>query len=120
MSAFAIWIDRDHAKLFEISPEKMERKTIQAKHTDHHTHQPDALDHKNQDWHFFKEVTTYLSSADRVLILGPGVAKHHFRSYIVEHNPALAKRLVGCETVDHPTDNQIAAFALKFFNLNVG
>jgi stalled ribosome rescue protein Dom34 len=97
----------------------MERKTIQSRHTDHHTHQFDSIDHKNQEWHFFQEVATNLADADRLLILGPGVAKHHFRSYLVEHLPALAKKLVGCETVDHPTDNQIAAFAQKFLNMNL-
>jgi len=120
MSVIAIWIDRDHAKLFEISSERMERKTIQARHTDHHTHRPDAIDLKNHEGTFFHELAKSVNSADRLLILGPGVAKYHFRSFLTEQMPALAKKLVGCETVDHPTDNQIAAFAMKFFDLKVG
>jgi len=117
MSVYAVWIDRSHAKLFEFSNEKMERRAIQGRHTDHHTHAQDSLDHKHQEWAFFKEVADQMSNADHVLVLGPGVAKHHFCNYLVEHVPALARKLVGCETVDHPTDNQIAALAKKFFKL---
>ena len=119
MSVFVVWIDREHARIFEISSEKMERKTIKAHHGDHHTHRLDSIDQKNQEWHFFQEVANFLGKADRLLILGPGVAKYHFRSYLGEHTPVLAKKLVGCETVDHPTDNQIAAYAKNFFDLSV-
>ena len=35
--------------------------------------------------------------------------------YLAEHHPALSKKVAACETVDHPSDPQIAAFAKKFF-----
>jgi stalled ribosome rescue protein Dom34 len=118
MSIFVIWVDREHAKLFQFSNEKMERKTLQARHHDHHTHQHDQLDQKQQESAFFSLVVESLSEASRILILGPGVAKHHFQTYLMEHQPALAKKIVGCETVDHPTDPQIVALARKFFNMD--
>ena len=36
-SIFVIWIDREHAKLFQFSEQKMERKDISATHNGHHT-----------------------------------------------------------------------------------
>jgi len=117
MSIFVIWVDREHAKLFQFSNEKMERKNLQARHQDHHTHPLDHLDQKKQENAFFSSITENLAEASRILILGPGVAKHHFQTYLLEHQPALAKRIVGCETVDHPTDPQIVAIARKFFNM---
>ena len=119
MSIFVIWVDREHAKLFQFSNEKMERKHLQARHQDHHTHPVDDLDLKRRETKFFSEVTPHLSEATRILILGPGVAKHHFQNYLIEHFPILAKKVVGCENVDHPTDPQIAALARKFFNLSM-
>ena len=118
MSIFVIWVDRDHAKLFQFSNEKMERINLHASHQDHHTHRLDQIDQKQQDNSFFSEVAARLSEATRILILGPGVAKHHFQNYLTEHLPALAKKIAGCETVDHPTDSQIAALARKFFNMS--
>ncbi|MDR3608581.1 MAG: hypothetical protein P4M08_14555 [Oligoflexia bacterium] len=117
MSFTAIWIDRENAKLFHFSNSKMERVSLRSRHQDHHTHPFDQLDHQQQDRKFFAEIATHLADSTRVLILGPGVAKHHFQNYLVEQLPAVAKTIVGCETVDHPTGAQIAALAQKFFNL---
>lgn len=123
MSIFVIWVDREHARIFQFSNEKMERKHLQARHQDHHTHPFDGIDQKKQESEFFTEVITHLAipevESTRILILGPGVAKHHFQNFLNEHQPALAKKVVGCETVDHPTDAQIAALARKFFNLEM-
>ena len=115
MSIFVIWVDREHAKLFQFSQEKMERKNLQARHTDHHTHRQDSLDDKQHEHSFFSDLSSQISEAAKVLILGPGVAKHHFQNYLIEHQPGLAKKVVGCETVDHPTDPEIAAYAKRFF-----
>jgi len=53
---------------------------------------------------------------DRVLLVGPGVAKNHFVSYLEEHHQKkLANRIVGTEAMDHPSDAQIVAFARKYF-----
>ena len=112
-----IWIDREHAKIFNISSEKIERKNVQARHTDHHTHRFDQFDEAQHEKKFFSEVASHLLSTDRLLIVGPGVAKHHFQSHLVEQWPLLAKQVAGCETVDHPTDHQIAATAKRFFSL---
>jgi stalled ribosome rescue protein Dom34 len=113
MSAFIVWIDLKEAKIFQCSPGKVEQKHLHANYADHHTHQFDQLDRNRIENRFFAQVGSELTGAARILILGPGVEKKHFQSYLVEHLPALAKNVTGCETVDHPTDPQIAAFARK-------
>lgn len=119
MSSFVIWIDREHAKIFHFSNEKMERKNFKSKHAEHHTHRMEQAEHQRQEQAFFSEIVTSLRDAAHILILGPGVSKHHFQNYLMEHLPLLAKRIVGCEPVDHPTDPQIAAYARKFFQMPV-
>ena len=118
MSVLVIWIDREHAKLFQFSEEKMERKNLEARHTDHHTHRLDQLDVKRQEHEFYSEIATHFPESERILIVGPGVAKHHYQTFLTEHFPALAKKVAGCETLDHPTDPQIAALARKFFSVS--
>jgi hypothetical protein len=35
--------------------------------------------------------------------------------HVHAHDPKLEARIVGVETVDHPTDGQLAAFARRYF-----
>jgi hypothetical protein len=37
--------------------------------------------------------------------------------YLREHNHLLEARVVGVETVDHPTDGQLVAHAKKYFGV---
>lgn len=110
MSIFVIWIDQEQAKLFQFSHDKMERKYWQAGH---------QVNQKKQEQALFSEISGHLSQALRILILGPGVAKNHFKDYLIKHLPAVNKKVVKCETVDHPTDSQIAALVQKFFKMPV-
>jgi stalled ribosome rescue protein Dom34 len=116
MSLLAIWVDREHAKLFCFTSEKLTHKEYTSHFQMHHTHPENQLDHQQREVQFFKEFTPDLATAEEILILGPGVAKHHFQTFLTEHYPNTAKKIVGCETVDHPTEPQIIALARKFFS----
>jgi stalled ribosome rescue protein Dom34 len=115
MKVSVIWIDREHAHLFHISDENMERKQIKNSHIEHHTHQRDNLDHEREERCLFIDAAAELKASDRVLIIGPGVAKHHFQTFLFEQNPDIGRRIAGVETVDHPSDAQIGALAKKYF-----
>lgn len=115
MKLSIVWIDREHAKIFHFSDEKMERKKLSASHIDHHSHKRDAIDQSQEEKKLFLEALKELTDSMRILIIGPGVAKHHFRAFLTEHHPMVAKNISGMETVDHPSDGQIAALAKKHF-----
>lgn len=117
MNAFAIWIDREHAKIFRISEEKIDKTALFAKQSEHHTHRQDNFDHQRLEHRLFEDAVAQMHGASRLLILGPGVAKYHFQTFITEHHPALGRKIKGCETVDHPSDAQIEAYAKKFFEI---
>lgn len=116
MKVSVIWIDREHARIFHFSEENMERKRIRGGHKEHHSHRRDNLDHEREEKSLFAEAKDELSASDRVLIVGPSMAKHHFQTFLVEHYPVIAKKIVGLETVDHPSDGQIAAMAKTYFD----
>jgi len=56
-----------------------------------------------------------LEGSDEILLVGPSTAKLKFLRYAYAHDPALAARVVGVETVDHPTDGQLLAYARTYF-----
>ena len=48
------------------------------------------------------------------MIVGPGNAKIELVEFIRLHDPKLAKLIAGVETVDHPSDGQLVAYARKY------
>lgn len=64
---------------------------------------------------FFRDVCTALERYTEILVLGSHTAQADFRRYVDKHRPALAKQLVGWETVNHPTPGQVLASARAFF-----
>lgn len=97
----AVWIDQDNAKVFEFEGTAVQVRSLK--------HQQSELRK------FFQEVANALRTANEVLIVGPGLAKHHLSTHLSEHYPLVFNKVVGCETVETPTENQIRAFAQNFF-----
>ena len=104
MSLAIVWIDHEQAKIFHFSRTKMERKVMTAE---------SAVSSASH----FNGICTEISSAERLLILGPCAAKYELCSHLRAHHPALAKILAGCESLDQPTDALIADYAQKFLKL---
>lgn len=48
-----------------------------------------------------------LSSARKILILGPCMAKFHLIRFLNEHHPLLSKRVMACENLDQPEESAI-------------
>jgi len=114
----AVWIDHQEARLFHVDAEKLDEKTVQA--PTHHIHRHpkgSTAEHNHPDdaHHFFAAVAAELKDAERVLVLGPSTAKLQFVRYAKTHAPAVEANVVGLETVDHPTDPQIVAYAKRYF-----
>lgn len=114
----AVWLDHREARVFRIAEESFDESTLRldAHHLRRHPDRnaPEA-DRSEDAKRFFQEVARALSAADEVLVVGPSTAKLHFLKYVHAHDPKLEARIVGIETVDHPTDPQLAAFARTYF-----
>lgn len=114
MNTYVVWIDLDRANIFKILPETKTHTIIKRTEIKHHTH-ADPENHKNGE-KFFHDVSEFLDGAQEILLMGPGLAKKHFRSHLDRHHHSgLAKAIVGVETVDHPTDRQILDLSRRFF-----
>jgi stalled ribosome rescue protein Dom34 len=116
MSAYVVWMDSGLAKIFHVKQGSVSVAKALRHDRDHHTANKNDSKHKDNP-RFFQDVADHLSeSDDRVLLVGPGVSKNHFVTYLEgHHQKKLANRIVGTEVMDHPSDAQIVAFARKYF-----
>ena len=71
--------------------------------------------HPEDEKHYFDGVVKALAGTDEVLVVGPSTAKLALLRYVHGHDPAFAARIVGVETVDHPTDGELLRFARRHF-----
>ena len=122
MSYFVVWIDRNEARIFSFRKDSVSESTVHSMRENHpHRHPKDGLtrthDHPDDDVRFFRDVSAALAGQGSILVVGPGVAKLLFLRYAQKHDPALEARVAGIETVDHPTDRQIVAYARHYFEL---
>jgi hypothetical protein len=62
-------------------------------------------------------VTKALADAHDILVVGPSTAKLELLRYVHRHARALEPRIVGVETVDHPTDRQLADYVRRYFDM---
>ena len=123
MNHMAVWMDGDGARVFHVDAQRFDEETIRSPKHHVHRHPKDqqtrSHDHPDDAVHFFREVAHTLGDATAILIVGPAVAKLHFLRYLQKHEPTLEGRVVGLETVDHPTDRQLVAHVRHYFNIPV-
>lgn len=115
MAHLVVWLDSNNAHIFDLTEAGIVEAHLKRKEINHHTF--NKKDHHGDPSieHFYKDVAIKLVNADEVLILGPGLAKNHFRTYLETHSKEIAKKIAGLEETDHPTENQIVALGRKFF-----
>jgi hypothetical protein len=61
-------------------------------------------------------VVEALEGAQQILIVGPASAKLNLVKHIHSHDKKVTDKVIGVETVDHPSDAQLVAYARKYFD----
>ena len=113
-----IWIDHVEAHVMHMDEAASESEIIKTKSKHPHLHHKMGEIGSGKvafDTKYFELVINAVKDAKEILILGPGLAKVELTKYAHRHAAEVAEGIVGIETVDHPTDRQILAFARKFF-----
>jgi stalled ribosome rescue protein Dom34 len=120
MRQVAVWMDQNEAKVFDVGAVSFEELTIHS--PNHHVHrhpmdeQTRTHNHPDDEHRFFNDVVDALATADQVLLVGPSVTKMRFFRYLQKQDPGLAPRIVGLETIDHPSDRQLVAHVRQYFH----
>jgi stalled ribosome rescue protein Dom34 len=113
-----IWIDHHEARVFHFNATDVERLVLHPDHpTRHIHHKANSIGSGNaaEDHNFFQAIIGAVADAGALLITGPGNAKNALVKHIDQHAPRLMKIITGVETVDHPSDGQLVAFARHYF-----
>jgi len=113
-----VWIDHREARVFHFSPTDVEKLVLHPDHpTKHIHHKANSIGsgHAAEDQDYLHAVTQAIADAGAVLITGPANAKTELVKHIHQHDPLRAKLIAGVETVDHPSDASLVAYARKYF-----
>jgi stalled ribosome rescue protein Dom34 len=116
---FAVWIDHHEAKIFHVETESFDSKSVHApdRHIRKHPTATREHNHPADDKHYYHAVAQELASAGEILIVGPSTAKLELIRHLQSHDPKTAAKIVGVETVDHPTEGQLVAYVRSYFHL---
>lgn len=118
MTHAVVWIDHTQARIFHVHPHAADESTVLS--PQHHIHhhpkgRGEPREHPDDEKRFFTEVAQRLDGVDAVLIVGPASAKHDFVKFAHEHHAHVESKLVGIETIDHPTDGEVVDHARRYF-----
>ncbi len=109
-----VWIDHQEAKIFHLDAATFVETTVKA--PQHHvTRKPQDHGRHEGDDQFFHAVADKLAGAERILVVGPSSGKLDFLRFVHKHAHAIESAIVGVETLDHPTDRQLAAYVRHYF-----
>ena len=111
MQHAVIWTDHHKAQVLQFDAEHVLAQKIKT-HT-HHTRQHGSAVRSEHE--FFADLCDAIKGIEEVLVTGPRTALADFRHYLDKHRPEVARRVVGAESVDHPSDGQLLAFARQYF-----
>ena len=111
-------IDHAQAVIFEFSADDVSEHRIKA--TDrqgniHHKAGSVGSGHAHDSKSYLTAVVSALKPSQEILSVGHGTAKDELASFIRDHAPLLAPRILGVQAVDQPTKGEILAVARKFF-----
>lgn len=113
-----VWLDHSEAHVMHITADEVEKLIVQPTKTHAHLHAKSGAvgaGRKAEDHHYYHAVVEALAGAQEILVVGPAQAKLQLIKHINSHDPAMSDKVVGVETVDHPSDGQLVAYARKYF-----
>lgn len=113
-----IWIDHQEAHVMFLSESASEAEVIKTKSSHQHLHHKGGVVGSGRvqlDEKYLHSVINAVNETKEILIIGPGSAKLELIKHAHHHDPKIAANIVGVETVDHPSDKEILAYARKFF-----
>ena len=113
-----VWIEHREARVFHFNRESADKLVIHpdkpTKHI-HHKAMSIGSGHASEDQQFLHAVAEAIADAKAVLVTGPANAKTELVKHIEHHDPKLKSLIVGVESIDHPSDNELVAHARKYF-----
>lgn len=113
-----VWIDHQTAHIIHFNADNSTVEIVKTNSSQTHQHHHQGTLGSGKavtSQSYLHEVVENLADAKEVLVVGPGSAKLELIKHVHAHDAAVTEKIVGVETVDHPTDPQLLAFAKRYF-----
>ncbi|MDQ1923149.1 translational machinery protein [Massilia pseudoviolaceinigra] len=112
-----VWLDQAEAHVIHFTRDAAESEVIKTAsvHSQHKKSGVDASIESEQNPDYLNEIAAAIEAAQEILIVGPGQEKLVFIKHLEKQHAAVAAKVVSVETVDHPNDGQLLAYARKYF-----
>lgn len=113
-----VWLDHSEAHVMHITASDVEKAVIHPSKPHHHLHAKRGnvgAGRQAEDKSYYHDITEALKGAQEILVVGPAQAKLQLIKHIHVHANDLTDKVVGVESVDHPSDAQVVAYARKYF-----
>ncbi len=112
-----VWLDHTKAQVIHFDKDASESESLTTHSTHPHPHQKHGDDRMNGDDNtlFYKDIANALTDSQQILVVGPAEEKTAFVSYLTSKLPAIADKIKAVETVDHPSSNELLAYARQHF-----
>ncbi len=113
-----VWLDHVAATVIKFSERRSVVASTASRHPKRKLHRKAGIrgsGHLPADVELFEQIVAAIGATPEVLVTGPGLAKAAFERHVGERHPDLAARIVGTETLDHPTNRQLLAFGRDHF-----
>lgn len=112
-----VWMDHQHATVIDFSIDDQHVVKVESGEPRklHRKSGPMGSGKAPEDVELFDAVVTALGDSVEIVVAGPGTAKTSFLKHLEKKHAAVQKRVVGVETLDHPSDRELLAYARKYF-----
>lgn len=112
-----VWIDHRAAEVYGLGHDAVSHVLVKS-------HGPQRIHHKagtvgsghlHDTPDYFRQVAAALADAREILIFGPAETRTEFKSFLDDHDPARAARVLAVEPMDRQSEGEIIDLARRFF-----
>jgi hypothetical protein len=112
-----IWIDHRQARIFHFNTTDVDKLVVGPENPVRHLHHKANVigsGHAPEDQNFLEEVARSVADAGTILVVGPASEKNELVKHIKHSHPEMMIKIEGVESADHPSDQELVAYARRF------
>lgn len=113
-----VWLDHTEAHIIHFNRDTAEFTVIKTGEVTPRLHIKSGIPGSGrtaENSAYLNDIAGSVKDAQEILIVGPGLEKMSFIKHLQKQHRDTADKVVGVETVDHPSNGQLLAYAKKYF-----
>jgi stalled ribosome rescue protein Dom34 len=113
-----VWLDHHEARIIDFAVDEHRIVTVHDENGPRQLHRKASVIGTGKsapNKQFFEDVVGAIGDAREILVTGPGTAKTELQRLLGARHPQVAKRVVGVETLDHPSDSELLNYGRQYF-----